>query len=485
MRGFRSTTRAQRLALVVGGVVALGIAASASAVSFTNASPITINDRAANPPSCGTFSANLSAPITINDGTTPPTPASPYPSAGTIGGLGGTLTDVNVRLNGFSHTFPDDVDILLVGPNGATVVLMSDVGGGTAVTGLNITLDDAAAPSLPDAGPLTTGTFKPTNAAGTGTDTFPAPAPAGPYGSTLAALNGGTPNGTWSLYVVDDQAQDSGSISGGWTLTFTTAGCPPPPPPAPPAAAAPYPSTLGVSGVSGTVTDANVTLNGFSHTYPDDVDALLVGPTGTTTILMSDVGGGTDAVNLSITLDDEAASLLPDAGPLVSGSFKPTNLEVDEPFPSPAPAGPYGAALTAFDGTNPNGTWSLYVVDDANQDSGSITGGWTLTLAGPTAVALRSFAAHPGASGVALAWRTASETGIAGFELFRSSAGSKPVRLNRALIPAKRTGSAQGASYRYLDRSARAGASYTYRLQLVGPSGARSPGGSVSLYAGR
>jgi len=50
----------------------------------------------------------------------------------------------------------------------------------------------------------------------------PITAPAPPYGSTLAALNGGNPNGAWSLFVLDDQSPDSGVISNGWSFTLTT-----------------------------------------------------------------------------------------------------------------------------------------------------------------------------------------------------------------------------------------------------------------------
>jgi len=95
---------------------------------------------------------------------------------------------------------------------------------------------------------------------------------------------------------------------------------------------------------------------------------------------MSDAGGTLDLVNVTLTLDDAAASLLPDGGQIVSGTFKPADFEPGDTFPAPAPAGPYPAALSGFNGTNPNGTWSLYVVDDAVGDVGNISGGWSLTI---------------------------------------------------------------------------------------------------------
>jgi uncharacterized repeat protein (TIGR01451 family) len=48
-------------------------------------------------------------------------------------------------------------------------------------------------------------------------------APLPPYGSALAALNGGNPNGTWELFVLDDALLDSGVISNGWILNLTMA----------------------------------------------------------------------------------------------------------------------------------------------------------------------------------------------------------------------------------------------------------------------
>ena len=55
------------------------------------------------------------------------------------------------------------IDVLLVGPQGQAVVLLSDVGGANDVTNLTLTLDDDAAGSLPDEAPLTDGSWRPTN----------------------------------------------------------------------------------------------------------------------------------------------------------------------------------------------------------------------------------------------------------------------------------------------------------------------------------
>src|SRR5262249_50639386 len=128
----------------------------------------------------------------------------------------------------------------------------------------------------------------------------------------------------------------------------------------------PYPSNITISGLAGTITDVNVSLLGFTHTNPDDVDVLLVGPAGQKIILLSDVGCSADISGVNLVLDDSAATSLPDNSLLTSGTFKPTNIGASDTFASPAPAGPYSSSLSAFQGTSPNGTWRLYVVDDAN-----------------------------------------------------------------------------------------------------------------------
>ena len=144
--------------------------------------------------------------------------------------------------------------------------------------------------------------------------------------------------------------------------------------------ATPYPATIAVAALAGNVTKVTVKLNNLSHTYADDVDILLVGPGGQNAIILSDVGGGTQPMSVTLTLDDAAVSNLPDSTSLSSGTFKPTNIESGDTFPAPAPAPSGGSALSVFNGTNPNGTWSLYVVDDLNSDAGNVAGGWELNI---------------------------------------------------------------------------------------------------------
>jgi hypothetical protein len=129
----------------------------------------------------------------------------------------------------------------------------------------------------------------------------------------------------------------------------------------------------------GTIASVKVVLRGFSHSFPSDVDVMLAGPTGQTVMLMSDTGGGFGVGALTLTFDD-AGPALPTTQ-LSTGTFRPTNLGGDETLPVPAPAGPYGTALSAFNGTNPQGQWRLFVNDQFQFDVGSIATGWSLILA--------------------------------------------------------------------------------------------------------
>ena len=145
-------------------------------------------------------------------------------------------------------------------------------------------------------------------------------------------------------------------------------------------AATPYPSNVAVTSGGSYLCNATVKLNGISHTFPADIDVLLVGPAGQNAIIMSDVGSSTAVSGVNLTLDDSAANPLPSGSGLSSGTFQPTNSGTGDTFPAPAPAPAGGSALSVFTGTNPIGTWSLYVYDDVSGDSGSMTG-WCVNLA--------------------------------------------------------------------------------------------------------
>lgn len=161
--------------------------------------------------------------------------ASEYPSELEVAGLEGTITRVRVDLYGLFHEWPEDLDVLLVGPDGRRAMLLSDAGSDRQVLGSSFSIDAAAPFGFPvDSGQarLTTGRYRPTNV--NESDSMPAPAPAGPHPADLSAFAGGDPNGTWRLYVADDAPGLDGQLLG-WGLRIeTTATEPPPPPPPPP-----------------------------------------------------------------------------------------------------------------------------------------------------------------------------------------------------------------------------------------------------------
>ena len=132
---------------------------------------------------------------------------------------------------------PDNLDVLLVGPEGQKFILMGDAGGSIPIdpsAPVTLMFIDSAGQVLPNSSMLTSGMFEPTNWESPVTD-FPAPAPPAPYNEPGTAIGGTGPqtlngtfglsnsNGVWSLYVRDDGGTFeaiSGCISGGWSLEF-------------------------------------------------------------------------------------------------------------------------------------------------------------------------------------------------------------------------------------------------------------------------
>jgi subtilisin-like proprotein convertase family protein len=165
--------------------------------------------------------------------------------------------------------------------------------------------------------------------------------------------------------------------------------------------AAPYPSQLSVSGLMGTISRATVTLNGFSHLYPNDVGILMVSPTGQKIVLMDRAGGGNPVTNANLTFDPAAASAIPQGTLLTNGTYKPASYNTASfDYPSPAPVHPYSTDLTTLNSSVPNGIWSLYVVDQSPPDHGAISNGWSLTFTTqPTVNGLQNMVINENTSG--------------------------------------------------------------------------------------
>lgn len=99
-----------------------------------------------------------------------------------------------------------------------------------------------------------------------------------------------------------------------------------------------------------TISDLNVSLS-IDHTYVSDLRIRLIAPDGTSVQLVNRRGGSSD--NIRLTLDDEATTTVSSATSL-SGTFRAERL-----------------LLSAFDGKNAAGRWTLEIVDVARVDSGT------------------------------------------------------------------------------------------------------------------
>ncbi len=131
--------------------------------------------------------------------------------------------------------------------------------------------------------------------------------------------------------------------------------------------------TLAVSGLGTSISDINFkfggttcstnptsTTVGLNHSWVGDLVVTLKSPSGKVITLINQAGGvNNDGINFcNTTLDDESTgasiqTITPAENPY-TGSFKPAS------------------PLSAFDGLNPNGTWTLNVSDHGPADTGSV-----------------------------------------------------------------------------------------------------------------
>jgi subtilisin-like proprotein convertase family protein len=314
--------------------------------------------------------ASASANGSFSNATPIPINGTPTSSAIEVSGQTGRVSKVTVALGKFHHPRADEVDVLLVSPDGKTSVVMSDLCGGD-IPGYSWSFSQDFALRMGTSSGECGGFFyRPSDAISSdGIDTFPG-APPGPvsglYRVTFDQFLGAVPNGTWRLYVTDDHPLTyDGAIDYGWVLNIETDDVDVVVPGTPSTETAnPYPVTTTVNGLAGVVEDVDVKVAGVYDERPADLDLLLVGPDGHQVMLMSNLCGGSAVRDYTWTFDDEAPDAMPAGNTCVNGGrYKPTQNGTVGPLPPPAPQDGYETSLSAFDYTDPNGQWKLYVLD--------------------------------------------------------------------------------------------------------------------------
>jgi hypothetical protein len=293
----------------------------------------------------------------------------------------------------------------------------------------------------------------------------------------------------------------SGGITDGFVTKLNTAG-----------SALTYSSYLGGSGVdrgraisldaggnaylTGETTSTNFpTQSAFQASIGGATDAFVakLNAAGSAMVYSSYLGGGLADIGRGIAVDgggnasltgETSSTNFPTASP-----FQATNGGAADAFATKVNAN--GSALAYSSYLGGSGTdrgrgiavdagGSAYLTGDTNSTNfptanafqatnGGVIDAFVTKIASATAVALRSFSAVRSGGSVLVRWRTGSEVGLAGFELYRNG-------LRFVLRPA--AGSAAGRAYAVRDRHP--GARPRYTLVLVRLDGTRSRYGAVN-----
>jgi hypothetical protein len=148
--------------------------------------------------------------------------ATIYPANISVSGLPNNIVNLKVKLKGLTGV-QDNFDILLEGPDGTKCILFSDEEDVITFAWYDLTLAMNALSIWPY--PNDNNEYHPPNKTEIEIDTWPGPGPGGfeqPY-PTLAVFEGKNPNGTWKVYLVDDEAPYALSILGGVDIEITAA----------------------------------------------------------------------------------------------------------------------------------------------------------------------------------------------------------------------------------------------------------------------
>ena len=347
----RLLTLTTATALVAGALAALAAPASAATGTFTQSTPIVaeheLNDYA---------EAENTTPLVVPDGGSASSSATVTAPADAVV----TWVSAEVRL---THESQDDLDLVLVAPDGRAMTLASDVGGAHSIDGW-VSLYGGYS-TLEDDDWCSTGCYGgPTDHDTTPGDRDPYPGAAPP---DFRAVGGGTrAAGTWTLHAYDDTTGNVGQVDE-WEIELYY-GLP----------ADPSPSTLAVSGLPDDVTDVDLVLNDVTGDL-DYSEFVLESPDGRFAHVLSDID---ELDHVSFTLDDEALMPVPRWDEPVSGnSYRPRNYDDDEQTEPVAgrETEDMDAHLSVFDGGRANGTWKLWVMNDYCCTTTTV-GSWSLRV---------------------------------------------------------------------------------------------------------
>ncbi len=255
----------------------------------------------------------------------------------TITGVGvlGTTNSLSTILVNITHPFDGDLDISLIAPNGTTVELSTDNGGG-GDNYTNTSFSSTATTSITNGTAPFTGYFTPEG--------------------NLAVLNGINADGIWTLQVCDDFSGDVGTLDS-WEINFVNTNSSNS---IPDNSCKNFTTSVSGVGVLGTTKSLKDVIVNISHTYDTDLDITLIAPNGTRVELSTDNGSSGDNYTNTIFSQKATTPITSGVAPF-TGTFSPEGN------------------LATFNGINADGIWTLQVCDDASNDVGNLNS-WSINF---------------------------------------------------------------------------------------------------------
>ena len=193
---------------------------------------------------------------------------------------------------------------------------------------------------------------------------------------------------------------------------------------------------------------------------PDHTEGTnIIGGSGDATVWIDDTNSASDCSGSHVDLVGFAGAVSPCAETASAGTPATNGTQAVQHVPP------------CKDTDNNSVDFQLVAPAPYNSTAFVTPAGANCTSGGPTLALVASASAIHTARGVLVRWRTGTELGIVGYNVYRQAA-RRFVRLNRTLVPGAFYAST-GAAHSFLDRSAPTGR-VVYRIQAVGTNGGRT-----------